>query len=104
MIVDEIKQVIKEFPWHSYGLDLIDQAKSDNWADALAQRICGASGYVLLSHDVYREMSRTVYEVARQACTHPEYKDGRCAVMSCHNYVNKHTDPAQVRMEADCGG
>ena len=30
---------------------------------------------------------------AQYRCDHPEYKDGRCAEMSCQNYINKHRKP-----------
>lgn len=37
-----IKHVLLDFPWYDYGLDAVNNAKSDEWAEDLAERIASA--------------------------------------------------------------
>jgi hypothetical protein len=80
--VDDIAKVLKEFDWHNYGLDLVEESESDDWAQNLAREICEDSGYV------HAQMT---------------------SQLSCPNYVNKvgewspeESDPTGG--EVDCGG
>jgi hypothetical protein len=37
-----VKEAIVEFPWWNYGLDEVDNAQSDEWAEALAEAVVAA--------------------------------------------------------------
>lgn len=67
--VDDIVKVLKEFDWHNYGLDLVEDAESDEWAHELAAAIMVAG---------------------RPSCGHQKYgRTDNCSEMSCPNYVHK---------------
>lgn len=42
--VKAIKRLVKGFDWDDYGLDLVSQAGSDDWAAALAEKIVAKLG------------------------------------------------------------
>lgn len=43
-LIQFIKVKIQRFPWGNYGMDIVEQAESDEWAFCLAQEI--ANGLV----------------------------------------------------------